>query len=120
MITTRSIIMNNNFSITITNRICIQIFRWEMKIQCLFISTSTLLATVDSTEYHFIIKQINGITFVRNSAILTKYGTVDEVEFCLKILSTKDKLVNLTLFHIIKFLFFFFNTLNAHQEKHST
>jgi hypothetical protein len=50
------------------------------------------LVTVDSTEYHFIIKlkdrQINGITFVRNSAIPTKYGTVDEVELCLKILST--------------------------------
>jgi len=35
---------------------------------CLIISTLTLLATVDSTEYHFIInlkdRQINGITFV--------------------------------------------------------
>jgi hypothetical protein len=45
---------------------------------------STLLATVDSTEYHFIInqkdQQINSITFVRNSAIPTKYGTVDDVE----------------------------------------
>ena len=52
---------------------------------------STLLATVDSTEYHFINlkdQQINGITYVRNSAIPTKYGTVDEVELCLKILST--------------------------------
>jgi len=41
----------------------------------LIISTSTLLATIDSTEYHFIIKlkdrQINGITFVKNSAIPT-------------------------------------------------
>jgi len=61
----------------------------------LIISTSTLLATVDSinsTEYHFIInlkdQQINSITFVRNSAIPTKYETVDEVELCLKILST--------------------------------
>jgi len=52
----------------------------------------TLLATVNSTESHFIInlkdRQINGITFVRNSAIPTKYGTVNEVELCLKILST--------------------------------
>jgi len=58
---------------------------------CLIISTSSLLATVDSiesTEYHFIIRQINGITFVRNSVIPTKYGTIDEVELCLKILST--------------------------------
>jgi len=58
----------------------------------LIISTSTLMVTVDSTEYHFIIKlkdrQINGITFVKNSAIPTKYGTVDAVELCLKILST--------------------------------
>jgi len=64
---------------------------------CLIISTSTLLATVDSidsidsTEYHFIInlkdRQIKGITFVRNSAIPTKNGTIDEVELCLKILS---------------------------------
>ena len=48
--------------------------------------------TVDSKEYHFIInlkdRQINGITFVKNSAIPTKYGTVDDVELCLKILST--------------------------------
>jgi len=43
---------------------------------CLIISTSTLLVTVDSidsTEIHFIInlkdRQINGIMFVRNSAI---------------------------------------------------
>jgi len=56
--------------------------------------TSTLLATVDSidsTEYHVIIilkdGQINDITFGRNSAIPTKYGTVDEVELCLKTLS---------------------------------
>jgi len=28
------------------------------------------------------------LTFVRNSAIPTKYGIVDEVEPCLKILST--------------------------------
>jgi len=59
---------------------------------CLIISMLTLSATVDSTEYHFNIKlkdrQINGITFVRNSAIPTKYGTIDEVELCLKILST--------------------------------
>jgi len=50
------------------------------------------LATVDSMEYHFIInlkdQQINGITFVRNFAIPTKYETVEEVELCLKILST--------------------------------
>jgi len=59
---------------------------------CLIISTSTLLATVDSidsTKYHFIInlkdQQINGITFVKYSAIPTKYGTDDEVELCLKI-----------------------------------
>jgi len=72
-----------------------QIFHREMKIQCLIISTSTLLATVysiDSTEYHFIInlknRQINGITFVKNFAIPTKYGTIDEVELCLKILPT--------------------------------
>ena len=47
---------------------------------CLFISTSTLSAT----EYHFIInlkdRQINGIMFISNTAIPTKYGTVDEVE----------------------------------------
>jgi len=59
---------------------------------CLVISTSTLLASVDSTEYHFISnlkdRQIKGITFVKNSAISTKYGTMDEVELCLKILST--------------------------------
>jgi len=62
---------------------------------CLIIGTSTLSATVDSieiTEYYFIINlknwQINDITFVRNSAIHTKYGTIDEVELCLKILST--------------------------------
>jgi len=58
---------------------------------------STLLVTVDSKEYHFIIKlkdrQINGITFVRNSAIPTKYGTVDEVELCLKILEIENSLV---------------------------
>jgi len=60
---------------------------------CFIISTSTLLATVnsiDSTEYHFIInlkdRQINGITFVRNYTITIKYGTVDKVELCLKIL----------------------------------
>jgi len=50
---------------------------------CLIISTSTLLTTVDSTEYHFVInlkdRQINGISFVRNSIISTKYGTVDKV-----------------------------------------
>jgi len=47
---------------------------------CLIISTSKLLATVDSihsTEYHFIInlkdRQINSITFDRNSAIPIKY-----------------------------------------------
>ena len=59
---------------------------------CLIISTSMLLATVDSTEYHFISnlkdQQINGITIIRNSAIPTKYETIDEVELCLKILST--------------------------------
>jgi len=59
---------------------------------CLIISTSTLSATVDSLKYNFIInlkdRKINGITFVRNSAIPTKYGTVDEVEHRLKILST--------------------------------
>ena len=51
---------------------------------CFFISTSTLSATVDSTKYHFIInlkdRQINGIMFIRNTAIPTKYRTVDEVE----------------------------------------
>jgi len=56
--------------------------------QRLIILTSTLLATVDSTECHFIInlkdQQINGIMFVRNSRNPKKYGTVDEVEFCLK------------------------------------
>jgi len=55
-------------------------------------STLTLLATVDSKEYHFIInlkdRQINGFTFFRNSAIPKKYGTVYEVELCLKILLT--------------------------------
>jgi len=76
---------------------------------CLIIWTSTLLTTVDSidsTEYHFIInlkeRQINGITFVRNSAIPTKYGTIDEVELCLKILST-----NCLCSLIINFNFFF-------------
>jgi len=58
----------------------------------LIISTSTISATVDSTEYHFIInlkdRQIKGITFVRNSAIPTKYGIINKVELCLKILST--------------------------------
>jgi len=48
--------------------------------------------SIDSTEYHFIInlkdQQIKGIAFVKNFAIPTKYGTVDEVELCLKILST--------------------------------
>jgi len=58
----------------------------------LIILMSTLLATLDSSKYHFIInirdQQINDITFVRNSAIPTKYGTVDKVELYLKILST--------------------------------
>jgi len=39
-------------------------------------------------EYNFIInlkdRQINGITFVRNCAIPTKYGTIDEVELLFK------------------------------------
>ena len=63
---------------------------------CLIISSSTLLATVDSNRFNGIpfhhqskkIDKINGITSVRNFAIPTKYGTVDEVELCLKILST--------------------------------
>jgi len=62
---------------------------------CLIIETSMLLANVDSidsTEYHFIInlkdRQINDITFVRNSAFPTKYRTIDEIELRLKILST--------------------------------
>jgi len=61
---------------------------------CLIISTSTFLATVDSidsTECYFIInlkdRQIKGIMFVKNSAIPIKYGTFDEVELSLKILS---------------------------------
>jgi len=45
---------------------------------CLIISTSTLLTTVDSTEYHFIInlkdQQINGITFVRKDKTSKKYN----------------------------------------------
>ena len=59
---------------------------------CLIISTTTLSATVDSTEYHFIInlkdRQINDTMYIKNSAIPTKYGTIDEVELCLKMLST--------------------------------
>ena len=51
-------------------------------------------------------------TFVRNSTIPTKYGTVNEVELCLKILSTK-----LSLFPIVIFNFFYI--LNARQEEHS-
>jgi len=63
-------------------------------------------------EYHFIInlkdRQINGITFVRNTAIPAKYGTVDEVELCLKILST-NYLCSLSLSLIF--------SLNARQEE---
>ena len=87
-----------------------QIFHRGSEKPCLIISTSTLLATVDSidsTEYHFIInlkdRQINGITFVRNSAILTEYGTVDEVELCLKILST-NYLCSLSLTLIFSYI----------------
>ena len=78
--------MSNNFSITVSN------LSSGGENPCLIILTSLLLATVDLTEYHFIInlkdRQINGITFFRNSAIPRKYGIVEEVELCLKILST--------------------------------
>jgi len=48
-------------------------------------------------------RQINGITFVRNSAIPTKYGSVDEVELCLKILST-NCLCSLSLTLIFEYI----------------
>ena len=95
MINTTSIIAINNFSISVIKRICIRSFTRRWKFMPYHFDASTLLATVDSpdsTEYHFIInlkdRLINDITYVRNSAISTKYGTVDEVELCLKILST--------------------------------
>ena len=73
---TTSITANNNFRISVIKRICIKSFTGVGENPCLIISTSTLSATVDSkdlTQYHFIInlkdRQINGITYVRNSAI---------------------------------------------------
>ncbi|KAG4100090.1 hypothetical protein H8356DRAFT_1423293 [Neocallimastix lanati (nom. inval.)] len=70
MINTTSIIASNNFSISVIvlspggeNPCCLNHFDY-------------------STEYHFIInlikdRQIKGITFVRNSAIPTKYGIIN-------------------------------------------
>jgi len=117
MITPRplSIIASNNFNISIIKWICIRFFTGRWKSMPYHFNIDAF-SNGDSTEYHFIInpkgRQINGITFVRNSAISTKYGTVDEVELCLKILSTNclcSPSLSLIFFHI----------LNSRQEEHS-
>ena len=75
----------------ITPRPLLRLINLVLVLSIEYVSGGENPCLIISTEYHFIIKlkdrQINGITFIRNSAIPTKYGTVDEVELCLKILS---------------------------------